>query len=94
MTGVDACIASYAMLAFSGRPLIMQAYGRFEDASMGDEKKVSDKARGGFARAKVLSAEQRQDIARKAATSRWDSHLPAANYEGDFPIGELCRAPC
>lgn len=55
---------------------------------MDDDKEVSGKARGGFARAEVLSPEQRQEIARKAAASRWDAHLPAANYEGDFPIGE------
>jgi hypothetical protein len=30
-------------------------------------------SRGGKARARALSAKQRQDIARKAARSRWDS---------------------
>jgi hypothetical protein len=46
-----------------------------------------NKARGGMARAKALTAEERKDIARKAASARWDSELPLASHEGDFNLG-------
>jgi P63C domain len=54
---------------------------------MSDEG-VTGKARGGFARAETLSPEKRQEIARRAALSRWGAHLPAADFEGEFPLGE------
>src|SRR5438874_986093 len=43
---------------------------------------VTGRARGGLARAEVLSPEQRQEIARKAATARWGKELPFATHEG------------
>jgi len=48
-----------------------------------------NKAKGGHARAEALSPEQRKDIARRAALSRWDTNIPTAEYEGDFPLGSL-----
>jgi hypothetical protein len=45
------------------------------------------KAKGGHARAEVLTPEQRKEIARKAATARWDADIPQADFEGAFPIG-------
>ncbi len=50
---------------------------------MSDEKKSTVKeagARGGRARAKNLSQEERQEIARKAAEARWGKGLPRATY--------------
>jgi hypothetical protein len=44
--------------------------------------------KGGLARANALTPEQRSEIARKAAASRWDGDLPEAMNEGEFPIGE------
>ena len=45
------------------------------------------RSRSGDARALALSAERRAEIARKAATSRWDKDLPEAEFEGDFSLG-------
>ena len=50
--------------------------------------KSSNKTKGGYARAEALTPEQRRDIARNAALSRWDSNVPRADFEGDFKIGE------
>jgi hypothetical protein len=52
-------------------------------------KATNPKAKGGLARAQALSPEQRKDIARKAALSRWDTNIPTAEYEGEFKIGNL-----
>lgn len=49
-----------------------------------DEKKV----KGGMARAKSLTPEERKQIARKAAQSRWDADIPIAEFEGDLNIGD------
>jgi len=49
--------------------------------------KTAGKAKGGFARAAALSPEQRSEIARRAASSRWDGDLPQATHEGEFRIG-------
>jgi hypothetical protein len=49
------------------------------------------KAKGGYARAEKLSPEQRADIARKAASARWDHNkrnLPKATHFGDLKIGD------
>jgi hypothetical protein len=46
------------------------------------------KAKGGFARAQVLSKEERQESARRAALSRWSPDLPQAMYEGVVQIGD------
>ncbi len=46
-----------------------------------------NKAKGGYARAEALTAEERKAIARKAAQGRWDVGVPIANFEGGFKIG-------
>ena len=45
------------------------------------------KAKGGHARAEALTPEQRKEIAKKAASARWDADIPQADFEGAFPIG-------
>jgi hypothetical protein len=54
---------------------------------MDDE--VTGRAKGGAARAAVLSKEQRIEIARKAAESRWLKDLPRATHEGTIRIGSI-----
>lgn len=48
----------------------------------------SSQKKGGLARANSLTPEQRSEIARKAAASRWEGGLPVATNEGEFPIGD------
>jgi len=50
---------------------------------MSDEK-ISGKAKGGFARAKILTSEERSSIASQAAKKRWGDTLPKAEYSGDL----------
>lgn len=57
------------------------------DACMNDDE-TTGRARGGYARAEILPPERRQQIARKAALSRWGASLPAADFEGEFPLGD------
>jgi hypothetical protein len=57
---------------------------------MVDETKV----RGGIARAKSLTPEERKAIARKAASARWNSgeildEMPSARSEGILPMGDI-----
>lgn len=48
------------------------------------------RARGGAARAKALSAEERSESARKAAKARWETEgLPTATHSGLLKIGSL-----
>ncbi len=49
---------------------------------MTDEAK--GRAKGGLARAASLSSEQRREIARKAAASRWGTPTLAATHKGNF----------
>lgn len=51
------------------------------------ETEGSNKAKGGHARAESLTAEERKDIARRAALVRWQDQVPQATHEGTFPIG-------
>ena len=44
-------------------------------------------AKGGKARAKKMSREERQEIGRRGATKRWHSDLPKATHEGVMEIG-------
>lgn len=55
----------------------------------------NSKALGGIERAKRLSPEKRQEIARKAAASRWDraNDVPQAAYTGELRIGDM-SFPC
>lgn len=45
--------------------------------------------KGGIARADALAPERRSEIAKQAATARWGTGLPKAEYEGDLHIGEV-----
>lgn len=45
--------------------------------------------KGGKARAKNMSAEERSLQAKAAAAARWNSDIPVAQYEGEFPIGNV-----
>jgi hypothetical protein len=65
----------------------MQAVLEIKGASM--ENDNSGKAKGGFARAEVLSPKERSDIARKAALARWNEAMPRATHAGFLDIGGL-----
>jgi hypothetical protein len=63
------------------------------DASINPpETEPEGRARGGHARARNLTPEERQQIARKAAESRW--HLPLATHVGEIQIGDSQPLPC
>lgn len=51
------------------------------------KKPDESKAKGGRARAKALPPEERKEIARKAAESRWSADLPEATHVGNFDLG-------
>src|SRR5882762_10241420 len=53
------------------------------------EESISDKAKGGFARAEALTPEQRSLIAKKAAIARWAEKMPRAINAGFLPIGKV-----
>jgi hypothetical protein len=46
-------------------------------------------SKGGHARAEALTPNQRQEIARKAASARWDADVPQASHQGEFKIGNF-----
>jgi hypothetical protein len=46
------------------------------------------KARGGYARARTLSSEERRESARHAANARWLADIPQAAYEAPVMIGD------
>jgi hypothetical protein len=52
---------------------------------------ISGRAKGGLARATILTEDERKDIARKAASARWDNLAIAlrATHTGQLQIGEL-----
>ncbi|MDR7095430.1 P63C domain-containing protein [Hydrogenophaga laconesensis] len=55
-----------------------------------DESKPKGRAKGGVARARALTPEQRKAIAEKAAKSRWGvSTVPTAEHVGAVKLGEL-----
>jgi len=59
---------------------------------MDENEKDMDKVKGGLARAEALTPEERQEIARKAANSRWGKNpgeVPEAINEGPLPLGDL-----
>jgi len=60
-----------------------------------DVQQPSPKAKGGFARAEKLSSEQRTEIARKAAESRWAAKgsMLRATHTGELRIGSI-TIPC
>jgi hypothetical protein len=58
------------------------------------EAETNGKSKGGFARAEILSPEQRSDIARKGALARWgNGEIPRAEYTGELKIGDMVF-PC
>ncbi|GBE37817.1 P63C domain protein [bacterium BMS3Bbin08] len=58
------------------------------------EMKYSGKAKGGYARAAKLTAEERKIIAQKAAKERWEgSSLLKETHKGTLKIGDI-KIPC
>ena len=47
------------------------------------------KARGGYARAKALTAKRRREIAKNAVESRWAKNLPLALHVGEVDVGGM-----
>jgi len=59
---------------------------------MASEDEISGKAKGGIARAKSLTPEQRSEIARKAAAARWNDELTEAvcgSPDSPLRIGDI-----
>lgn len=56
-------------------------------------EEILGKAKGGFARAEVLSPEQRKEIAKNAALARWGDDVPRAEWTGQLTIGNMVF-PC
>jgi hypothetical protein len=57
---------------------------------------IKSQAKGGIARAKNLTAEERTEIARKGGKARWgscDPSLPRVTYKGNLPVGNIIL-PC
>ena len=54
-----------------------------------DDDGPEGRAKGGVARAKALSPEQRRDIAKKGAAARWDGQIPQALRDGILEIGDI-----
>lgn len=59
---------------------------------MADEK-AEGRAKGGFARAKALTTEEKQEIGRKGAEARWDDSIEIAKRAGTIQIGDI-YIPC
>ena len=55
-------------------------------------EETQGKAKGGFARAEVLSPAKRSEIAKHAAQARWGLSVPKAEFKGVLKIGE--GLPC
>lgn len=63
----------------------MQAHFTIRVLAMSEEKKDSSgKAKGGVARAKSLTREQRSEIAKKGAAARWKDKPLKATHRGNF----------
>ena len=58
-----------------------------------EQIKDGAKVKGAKARAEKLSADQRREIAIKAASARWKSGIPKANYVGILKIADA-EIPC
>lgn len=52
-------------------------------------EKSPSKVKGGIARAKKLSSEERSAIAKKAALARWNTDTPVATHESTIKLGDL-----
>jgi hypothetical protein len=57
-----------------------------------DDAVNESKAKGGYARAQKLSPDERKEIAKKAAETRWQ--LPQATHVGEIQIGDSRPLPC
>jgi len=57
------------------------------------EENKNDASRGGIARAESLSQEQRSEIARNAAVSRWSGNVPEVLCAGEITLGNVL-IPC
>lgn len=58
--------------------------------AMAENDEVTGRAKGGIARAKALSDEERAEIAKKAAEARWgDDGIEIAKYAGELEIGDM-----
>lgn len=53
------------------------------------ESKNESKAIGGLARAQSLTKERRSDIAKRAASARWQGDMPEATHEGRLKFGDI-----
>ena len=53
-----------------------------------EENQVTGRARGGHARAAILSNSERAAIAKRAALARWEGSRLRATHEGDLQIGD------
>jgi hypothetical protein len=54
-----------------------------------DREEATGRARGGIARAKSLTPEQRKEQSRRAALARWSESVPVATHIGELKIGDL-----
>jgi hypothetical protein len=52
-------------------------------------EEITGRAKGGVARAASLTGEERRQIARKAAATRWSKDMPYATHEGPVKIGDV-----
>jgi hypothetical protein len=87
---LQACVAFSAPKHYACC-IIQQAEARM---APGDEQLEFDgRAKGGHARAAVLTAQQRKSIAKRAAIARWHSNIPRASHEGTMEIGGILL-PC
>jgi hypothetical protein len=77
------------MLARGGGEEECKHYYKYRGASMSEE--VAGKAKGGFARAGVLSPQKRSEIAKNAAAARWGGadQLARATHEGPMRLGNV-----
>ena len=64
--------------------ILTHAYLRATVSIMSEDQQ----SKGGLARAKSLSPEERKNIARLAASSRWSKELPRATHAGEIKIGD------
>lgn len=55
---------------------------------MPSDETASTQSKGGLARAKSLSVQQRKSIAQKGSDARWGADLPQASHDGDLHIGD------
>lgn len=53
-----------------------------------ENEKLNPQAKGGIARAEALSPEERSEIAKKAAKTRWAPGVPRATHEGAIHLGK------